>query len=186
MTVIGLIPLGYVAITKIFTRLDLDFDAFYNILNQFSELSKHAIVSNGIISPYVSDLVGGNSVTIRFFEFIYSLALIHEPVGNGLGSTTAYARYAGYIGQNDPINMYGITQVGFELGVIPMFLLIMFLFWILLVKSVILSKDIRLLIASIFFMIFIMNGIGFKVVWFFLFVILIHKEWFLNQKDNKL
>ena len=175
LLILSLIPVLYIAITKVFTRLDIDVDTLTSILGKFSSLTESPITS-------YSELSGSNGVTIRFFEFIYSLSMINQPIGNGFGSTVLYARYAGYIPEDSYINMYGITQVGFELGFIPMFLFGFFLLWTLLIMPVALSKDIRFLIASIFFMIFIMNGFGFKIVWFFLFVVLIHKDWFLKNR----
>lgn len=177
VVVVAFIPIGYLVATKIFTRLDLDFDAITNIVLKFKTLTTYAVNS--------AELTGGNPVTIRIFEFFYSLSLLNQPVANGFGSTLSYARFAGYVGENDFINMYGITQVGFELGLIPMFLFVMFLLWNLFVKSVVLSNDIRLLVASIFFMVFVMNGVGFKIVWFFLFLVLIHREWFLKKGIDK-
>ncbi|TLS69324.1 hypothetical protein [Photobacterium damselae] len=169
-----LIPLGYFSIEEIFTRLTIDYDTIFMLFNNIGTLSDKPIYT-------YSELTSSNSVTVRFFEFIYSLSLINQLIGNGFGSTLSYARYAGYIPNDSFINMYGITQIGFELGLIPMFVFIIFLLYFIFIISVKFSTVSRLLIASLFFMILVMNGIGFKFVWFFIFALLIHKEWFLKK-----
>lgn len=174
VTLLGLTPILYLMITKVFTRLEIDLDAISKIISNFSILSEYASKS--------SSLTGGNALSIRFFEFMYSLSLIKEPIANGFGTTVTYGRFAGYLANDSFWNMYGITQVGFELGVIPMFILIIFLLWYLFFGSRKFTKYIRLLVATIFFMIMIMNGFGFKFVWLFLFVTIIHPKWFYREE----
>lgn len=168
-----LVPVGYLVINNVFTRLKIDFDDIYPLLNQLTVLADIPISSYDVLTSH-------NPVTVRIFEFMYSLSMINKPLGSGLGSTLPYSRYAGFIENDEFINMYGITQIGFELGYVPMIFLMIFLFWFLFYHSINLSVPIRLFIFSIVFFIFLMNGVGFKITWFFVFLLMINKGWFLK------
>lgn len=175
--VISAIPLTISFLSKVNTRLDIDYEAIGRIFANFHQLSELVPLESLKFNP----ITQGNPLTIRIFEFIYSISLINQPIAQGYGSRLAYAHYIGLIDGNTEINMYGITQIGFELGVIPMSLFIGFMCYYLFLNAKHFNNTSKLLCVSVFYMIFIMNGFNFRIVWFFLFVTFTYKEWFIEN-----
>jgi hypothetical protein len=147
-------------------RLDINFDQIWFVVQNFKGLKDVSFEGVGI-----------NSITTRFFEVAYSTSLVTEYIGHGIGSTLNYPAFSGIkegiIGETK-INFYGISQLGYELGIVPMFL---FIFWVIRLfikfKGEIIYKS---SIAAILVAMFLINGLAFKLYWFtFITIFLIKK-----------
>jgi len=154
---------GFVVIGSFFfinDRLSIDYEQLWLIITNFQQLGSVSIEG-----------VGLNSVTTRFYEVLYALSNTNELIANGLGSGLNYSIFSGVLEEGQRINFYGISQVGYEVGLIPMFLL---LFWLF--KNTLFSEhdlfNKSALVSILFNMIFI-NGIAFKLYWFMLFILVL-------------
>jgi len=142
-------------------RLNIDYNQLWFIITNYQQL------------PYISvEGVGINSVTTRFFEVLKTLSMTTHLLGNGIGSAIHYPSFSGQLEEGKSIAFYGISQLGYELGLIPMFLFIIwFLKKILTLKIGIFNKS---ALVTIFFVMLAINGISFKLYWFLLFVIILN------------
>jgi hypothetical protein len=155
-------------------RLEINFDQIWFVIQNFKGLKDVSFEG-----------VGVNSITTRFFEVAYSTSLVTEYIGHGIGSAVNYPAFSGIkegiIGESK-INFYGISQLGYELGIIPMFL---FIFWVIRLfikfKGDLLYKS---SIASILVVMFLINGLAFKLYWFtFITIFLIKKYPTLKRRS---
>lgn len=141
-------------------RLAIDYEQLWFIIANFQQLGSLSVEG-----------VGLNSVTTRFYEVLYGLSNTNELIANGIGSGFNYPIFSGILEEGQRINFYGISQIGYEVGLIPMFLLIFWLF-----KNTLFSEhdlfNKSALVSVLFIMIFV-NGISFKLYWFMLFILII-------------
>jgi len=142
-------------------RLDIDLEQLSFIINNFRNL------------PHISvDGVGINSITTRFYEVLKSLSMTTNIIGHGLGSSLNYPIFSGELEVGQRINFYGISQVGYELGLLPMVLFITwFIKQIFYLKISLFNKS---SLFTIFFVMLAVNGIAFKLYWFILFILIIN------------
>ncbi|MEO5659082.1 MAG: hypothetical protein ABIQ90_04690 [Polaromonas sp.] len=148
-------------------RLDINFDQIWFVIQNFKALKDVSFEGVGI-----------NSITTRFFEVAYSTSLVNEYIGHGIGSAVNYPAFSGIregIIGGDKVNFYGISQLGYELGIIPA---LIFIFWVS--RSFVKFKGDLLYkssIASILVAMFLINGLAFKLYWFTFITILLIKKY---------
>jgi len=86
------------------------------------------------------------------------------------GSIINYPIFSGQLEKGQRIAFFGISQISYEIGLIPMFL-----FWF--IKQIIYLK-INLFnksaLITVFFVMIAINGISFKLYWFMLFILILN------------